>query len=288
MRDFNTHPQALALRVGLLIVAAVLLVFVSRQGWLRPVESAVAFVAVPIQRALDSTTGAAAYVLGSFQETRNLRAENAALRRTVEELLPEVARLRGAEIENRALREQLGYVQTSSEWDFISAQVIGRDPTNLLDVIIIDRGSNVGIERGMVVVTHLGVIGKVTRVASHWSKVQLITSPSSVVNAVIQGGPRRAFGNVYGSPEGRLEMRYILQTEELNVRDLVVTSGLGGGLPKDFVVGKVVDVEQADYELYQTALVEPFVDFSQLEHVMVVANFVPLPLEEREFTAPIP
>ena len=288
MRDFNTHPQALALRVGLLVVAAVLLVFLSRQGWLRPVESAVAFVAVPIQRALDSTTGAAAYVLGSFQETRNLRAENAALQRTVEELLPEVARLRGAEIENRTLREQLGYVQTNSEWDFISAQVIGRDATNLLDVIIIDRGSNVGIERGMVVVTHLGVVGKITRVTAHWSKVQLITSPSSVVNAVIQGGPRRAFGNVYGSPEGRLEMRFILQTEELNVRDLVVTSGLGGGLPRDFVIGQVVNVEEADYELYKTALVEPFVDFSQLEHVMVVANFVPLPLEERDFAGPTP
>ena len=286
MRDFNTHPQALALRLALLLVAAVLLVFLSRQGWLRPVESAVAFVTVPIQRALDTTTGAAAYVLGSFQETRNLREENAALRRTVEELLPEVARLRGAEIENRTLRQQLGYAQTNSEWHLLSAQVIGRDPTNLLDVILIDRGSSSGVEKGMVVVTHLGVVGRITGVASRWSKVQLITSPSSVVNAVVQGGPRRAFGNVYGSPEGRLQMRYILQTEELDVHDLVVTSGLGGSLPKDFVLGRVINVQQADYELYQTAEIEPFVDFSQLEHVMVVANFVPLPLEEREFPEP--
>ena len=284
MRDLNTRPQALVIRLALLIVAAVVLVFLSRQGWLRPVENAVSFVAAPIQRALDTSTGAAAYVLGSFQETRNLREENAALRRTVEELLPEVARLRGAEIENRTLREHLGYAQAHSDWNPVSAQVIGRDPTHLLDVIIIDRGSSNGLEKGMVVVTHLGVVGKITKVASHWSKVQLITSPSSVVNAVVQGGPRRAFGNVYGSPEGRLQMRYILQTEELDVHDLVVTSGLGGGLPKDLVIGRVVEVKQADYELYQTAEIEPFVDFSQLEHVMVVAEFVPLPLEEREFT----
>ncbi len=284
MRDLNTRPQALVIRLALLIVAAVVLVFLSRQGWLRPVENAVSFVAAPIQRALDTSTGAAAYVLGSFQETRNLREENAALRRTVEELLPEVARLRGAEIENRTLREHLGYAQAHSDWNPVSAQVIGRDPTHLLDVIIIDRGSSNGLEKGMVVVTHLGVVGKITKVASHWSKVQLITSPSSVVNAVVQGGPRRAFGNVYGSSEGRLQMRYILQTEELDVHDLVVTSGLGGGLPKDLVIGRVVEVKQADYELYQTAEIEPFVDFSQLEHVMVVAEFVPLPLEEREFT----
>ena len=284
MRDLNTRPQALVIRLALLIVAAVVLVFLSRQGWLRPVENAVSFVAAPIQRALDTSTGAVAYVLGSFQETRNLREENAALRRTVEELLPEVARLRGAEIENRTLREHLGYAQAHSDWNPVSAQVIGRDPTHLLDVIIIDRGSSNGLEKGMVVVTHLGVVGKITKVASHWSKVQLITSPSSVVNAVVQGGPRRAFGNVYGSSEGRLQMRYILQTEELDVHDLVVTSGLGGGLPKDLVIGRVVEVKQADYELYQTAEIEPFVDFSQLEHVMVVAEFVPLPLEEREFT----
>ena len=285
MRDFNVQPQALALRLALLVVAAVLLVFLSRQGWLRPVEDAVAFVAVPIQRALDSTTGATSYVLGSFQETRNLREENAALRRDVGRLHQEVVSLRGARIENRTLREQLGYAQTTSEWNLLPAQVIGRDPTNLLEAIIIDRGSSAGLEKGMVVVTPLGVVGKVTRVASHWSKVQLITSPSMAVNAVVQGGPRRTFGIVYGTPDG-LQMRYILQTEELNEQDLIVTSGMGGGFPKDFVLGKVTVVQQEDHEVFQTAVIEPLVDFSQLEHVMVVANFVPLPLEEREFTAP--
>lgn len=285
MRDFNVQPQALALRVALLVVAAVLLVFLSRQGWLRPVESAVAFVAVPIQRALDNTSGGAAYVLGSFQETRNLRAENAALRRDVEKLYQEVVSLRGARIENRRLREQLKYVQTSTEWDLLPAEVIGRDPNNLLDSIIIDRGTSGGLEKGMVVVTHLGVVGKVTRVSSRWSKVQLITSPSMAVNGVVQGGTRRTFGIVYGTPEG-LQMRYILQTEELNDNDLIVTSGVGGGFPKDLVLGKVTIVQQEDYEVFQTAVIQPLVDFSQLEHVMVVANFVPLPLEEREYIGP--
>lgn len=286
MRDFNVQPQALAVRLGLLVVAAVLLVFLSRQGWLRPVEDAVSYVAVPMQRALNSTTGAAAYVLGSFQETRDLREENEALRLDVEKLQRQVISLRGAEIENRTLREHLGYVQANTEWNFISAQVIGRDPTNLLDAIIIDVGQNGGLKEGMVVVTHLGVIGKVTRVSAQSSNVQLITSPSSAVNAVVQGGVRRTFGIVYGTPDGRLEMRYVLQTEELNERDIVVTSGIGGGLPKDFVVGKVMSVQQEDYEEFQTAEIQPYVDFSQIEHVMVVANFVPLPLEERNFSGP--
>lgn len=286
MRDFNVQPQALAVRLGLLVVAAVLLVFLSRQGWLRPVEDAVSYVAVPMQRALDSTTGAAAYVLGSFQETRDLREENEALRLDVEKLQRQVISLRGAEIENRTLREHLGYVQANTEWNFISAQVIGRDPTNLLDAIIIDVGQNGGLKEGMVVVTHLGVIGKVTRVSAQSSNVQLITSPSSAVNAVVQGGVRRTFGIVYGTSDGRLEMRYVLQTEELNERDIVVTSGIGGGLPKDFVVGKVLSVQQEDYEEFQTAEIQPYVDFSQIEHVMVVANFVPLPLEERDFLGP--
>lgn len=284
MRDFNVRPQALALRLALLIVAALLLVFLSRQGWLRPVESVVATVAVPAQRALDSTTGAAAYVLGSFQETRDLRQENAALRRDVENLYREVISLRGAEIENRTLREQLGYVRTSTEWRFVAAQVIGRDATNLLDFIIIDAGRNNGLAEGMVVVTPLGVVGRVTRVTSQSSMVQLITSPSSAVNAVVQGGVRRSFGVVYGTSEGRLKMRYVLQTEELNERDVVVTSGVGGGLPKDFVLGRIASVQQEDSEVFQAADIEPLVDFSQLEHVLVVANFVPLPLEERDFS----
>lgn len=286
MRDFNVQPQALALRVGLLVVAAVLLVFLSRQGWLRPVEDAVSYVAVPIQRALDSSTGAVAYVMGSFQETRNLREENEALRLDVEKLQRQVISLRGAEIENRTLREQLGYAQANTEWNFISAQVIGRDPTNLLDAIVIDVGQNEGLGVGMVVVTHRGVIGKVSRVNANSSNVQLITSPSSAVNTVVQGGARRTFGVVYGTPDGRLEMRYVLQTEELNERDIVVTSGIGGGLPKDFVVGRVMSVQQEDYEEFKTAAIKPYVDFSQIEHVMVVVNFVPMPLEERNFSGP--
>jgi len=274
------------LRVVFLVSAAVLITFLSTRGWFQPVESAVGLVTMPLQRILDASGRAVSSVAGSFTETRDLRAENAALKKTVDELVREVVMLRGAELENRTLREQLGYVQSATEWRYLPAQVIGRDPTKVLEYIIIDRGSESGVREGMVVVTPRGLVGRVTRVTPHWAKVLLITSPSSAVNAVVQGGSQRAFGIIYGAADGRLQMRYILQTEEVRLRDLVVTSGMGGGLPRNLTIGQVINVQRADFQMFQTAEIEPFVDFAHLEHVLVIANFLPQPLEERDNRAP--
>ena len=125
------------------------------------------------------------------------------------------------------------------------------------------------------------------------AEVQQLSDRESAIAALIQSS--RATGLVVGQPDGMLRMDYIPQLEAVsvddaagddeerrNVRegDIVLTSGLGGFLPKGLVVGQVTAVQQMDYEMHQTAVVRPAVDFSRLEVLLVITAFEQVPLEE--------
>ena len=75
-------------------------------------------------------------------------------------------------------------------------------------------------------------------------------------------------------------MEYIPQEEQIDVGDIVLTSGLGGVLPKGLVIGQVTEVLQMDYALFQSATVRPAIDFSRLELVLVITEFEQIPVEE--------
>jgi rod shape-determining protein MreC len=61
--------------------------------------------------------------------------------------------------------------------------------------------------------------------------------------------------------------------------DVVLTSGLGGGYPPDLIIGQVVNIRQREADLFQQASVQPVVDFSRLEIVLIITNFRPVDIE---------
>jgi rod shape-determining protein MreC len=71
-------------------------------------------------------------------------------------------------------------------------------------------------------------------------------------------------------------LTYLSQDIPVNVGEIVVTSGLGGGFPPEILIGRVVSVHHRDYELYQTAIIEPRSDFTRLEMVLIITNFEPV------------
>jgi rod shape-determining protein MreC len=216
-------------------------------------------------------------VVAGWQELQRLRAENAALRSTVEELTQEIIRLRAAELENRDLREQLRYAQAHRDYAPLPAEIIGFDSSALLRHAIINRGSDSRLEDGMTVVSPAGLVGRIVSRQARTSTILLISHPASSVNAVIQGRPG-ASGVVQGLPDGRLMMRYLPQAETVRVNDVVVTSGLGGAFPPNLAIGRVVQVETRDIDLFQQAIVEPFVNFRKLSQVLVLTGFQPAKL----------
>jgi len=249
-------------------------IFASSRHLLDAPRQAAARVVAPLQTGASRVGHALGDLASGWEELNRLRAENAALRRTVDELVQQNVALRAAELENRELRDQLHFARQHPDESLVPAEVIGFDSSTLLGNAVINRGRDDQLKPGMTIVSSAGLVGRITALTAHTSTVLLITHPSSSVNAVIQGSPG-ATGLVNGQPDGRLLLRYVPQGEPMKVNDIVVTSGLGGAFPRNLPIGRVVEVRTRDVDMFQEAVVEPFVNFRRLSLVMVATGFVP-------------
>ena len=211
----------------------------------------------------------------------------AALRQRNSELEAEVSRLQGQVIElqqrvdeTEILAALVDFSRANPESTYKGAAVVGRDPSPFLHYIIINRGSNDNILRGMPVVTNQGLIGRVDAVIADAARVQLITDPASAINVRLQNADTDAV--LIGSVTGDLSLDMISQDVTVEPGDVVLTSGLGGGYPPDLIVGQVLNVRKRDFELFQQATIQPSVDFARLEIVLVITNFRPVDIEPLE------
>jgi rod shape-determining protein MreC len=261
----------------LLFFLALLGFVLHRVGWLAPVEGAAVRVTIPAQKAIAFLVSRAGEVSQTTRDLRDLRQRNADLAAENARLFLENVRLREVLVEATLCRDLLGFAQAQPTFDVLGAHVTGRviglDPSNLQRFLLLDVGRGSGIGRDMPVVTDLGLVGRVSEVGPGWSRVLLLTDVSSSVNALTQS--TRASGLVQGQPDGSLLMRDIPQADAVSVGDTVFTSGLGGDLPRQILIGQVTGVLRRDSDLYQTATVKPTVDFYHLESVLVVTDFVP-------------
>ncbi|MDO8672559.1 MAG: rod shape-determining protein MreC [Dehalococcoidia bacterium] len=263
---------------AIILVLGVGVVFMSQRGWLYPVEDVLMRGLAPLQRAATSVFDPAFSWLSDLTSLQQLREENDRNRTTIDQLMGEVVRLREADIENQRLKAELNYKKDYSGTEYIPAAIIDRDPSNVIQSVMIDKGTEHGVKPGMVVVSPGALVGKITKSYTSSAKVLLITDPSSSVNGMVQRLDSRALGVVNGKVSG-LEMKYLPQSEAVKVNDLIVTSGLGGGFPKGLFVGRVSEVRRNDLEMFQDARIESAVKFSKLENVMVITSFVPTTLQ---------
>jgi rod shape-determining protein MreC len=262
----------------ILVVLALTGFVLHRAGLLQPVEGLFQRMTTPFQKAASFVVTRLDDLTEAFGDLGDLRQRNVELEAENARLLLDNVRLREFEHEAHLLRDLLGFSRANPGLDVLGAHIvgraIGRDPSNLQRYLVLDVGRDQGVERNMPVITDRGLVGRISEVGEGWSRVMLIIDPSSLVNALTQS--TRATGLVQGNVDGSLEMRDILQSDTLSVGDTVFTSGLGGNFPGQILIGQITEVVRKDFELYQTASVQPTVDFEHLEVVLVVLGFEPL------------
>ncbi|HWP34073.1 MAG TPA: rod shape-determining protein MreC, partial [Thermodesulfobacteriota bacterium] len=232
-------------------------------------------VAAGLARGVAYGLGAVERLWSGYVALLGVRAENAALREEIARLKLRQAELAEAAAEAERLRRLLG-LRERAGFSGVVATVIAVDASGWFRTVTIDRGSADGLERGLAVVTPDGVVGRTQAVASRAAKVLLITDPNSAVDALVQRS--RARGVVAGRLGPELEMRYVHRTEDVQVGDLVVTSGVGGVFPKGLPIG-VVSAVRKTTGLFQSVEVTPAVDLSKLEEVLVVTGVAQPPRE---------
>ena len=202
------------------------------------------------------------------------RTEIDDLQARVNELERENEELREIESEYRLLQSLFNRASQAPNIKRIIATVIGRDPSASVQSLLIDRGKADGVQVGKPVESARGLVGQVFRTTNDAAQVILISDAASSIP--VRLGSSRATGLLRGGGLGApMVIDWIDLKHEIEVGEVVLTSGLGGKFPQDMIVGRVSEVDRSEADLFQRAFVQPAVDFSALEMVFVITNFEP-------------
>jgi len=197
-----------------------------------------------------------------------LEEDNRVLNHKMAELQAELILYKEGYLEAQRLKKLLS-LQEEYQHNFIAARVIGKEQAALSKTLWINKGSAHGLKPGMPVLVPLGLIGRVTDVSWHSSKVLLLIDENSNVDVLIQR--TRVQGIVRGAGSRGCMVRYISKIQDVKEGDVVVTSGLSNIFPKGLLVGKVSHVNRMDVGLFLQIRVAPFADFASLEEVLILA-----------------
>jgi rod shape-determining protein MreC len=211
---------------------------------------------------IDSTWNRYIFLVGLEEENRKLTERLAVLEGRVNAL-------REANLECDRLRRLMG-IRETLEAPTITARVVGRERSSLFKTVVINRGSLDGVTTGAPVITHEGIVGRVTDVSWNVSTVLLLIDYNSNIDALVQEG--RAQGILQGAGAMECTLKYVERSEKIKVGDLVVSSGMAGVFPKGLPLGTITAIDRETSVLFQRIKVIPAVDVSKLEEVLVVGR----------------
>lgn len=260
-----------------LILLVIGVLVLGSSGYLDPVRGAVLRPIARLQSWIAVRVSATRDLLSSPRDVAAMQEQIRRLEQEVARLEQEIVSLREQASEAEILAALLNYARTQPESRYLATNVIGRDVSPFLRSIWIGRGSEAGLAHGMPLVTERGLVGRVVEVFPTVARVQLITDPEAAVNVRFQ--TTRAEGVLTPQLNGELWIDIIDQNAEILQDELVLTSGLGGKYPADIPVGRVISIRSRDFELFQQAVIQSTVDFEDLDIVLVITNFRPLPVD---------
>lgn len=206
----------------------------------------------------------------------HLQQENVMLKEKMAELQKENYQMREMAYANERLKRLLQFREKISS-SVIAAEVIGQDPSSWFKSVTVNKGEKDGVRKGMAVICPEGVVGQILKTSPRHSTVLLVTDYNSAIDALVQR--TRAKAIVEGKGENRCQLKYLLREEDVMIGDAVVTSGLGGNLPKGLMVGEIRRVDKREHGIFQYAELIPSVDLTRLEEVLIIAEST---LPERE------
>ncbi len=252
-----------------------LISFLSKDAnYIDNISSPVITIFAPAQKLMSNINKNIGAVFETIPQFFNLKQENEKMRQTVAELEHYRQKYIEYKEENTHLRAMLGFKQRNAQYELEAAEVIGRDSGNWFNIILIDKGLKDGLKKDMAVVTEEGLVGCIITAGENYSKVLLLIDERSSVSAMIQRTRDNGIlkGTIAPAPMGCVKMVFLPHDASLVKGDVVISSGLGGIIPKGIEIGEIIEVKKEPYELMQYAIVKPAVDFHKLERVFVIKN----------------
>ena len=269
-------------RTGYLFVAIAIghVILISAQVSTRrgvPVLEAVTFgLFAEVQRAAASVVASARGGWEGYFALQGVRTENEQLRAEIGQLQVRLQQERALATQARTLQTMLD-LREQTAFPTTTTTVIGAGASPEFRTLTIDKGTGDGLRPDMAVIAPAGVVGRIIMPGTRASKVQLLIDRNAGAGAITER--TRAQGVVVGTGGDRLRMEYVPGAADVKVGDRVVTSGAEGIYPKGFVVGQIESIERGA-GTFSNIVVRPAVEFSSLEHVLVV--LAPLAIDAKD------
>jgi len=259
----------------ILVIISVLMLLISSRDFIFGVKNTGLSLFSGIRNGIYELSSVVSRTVLSIKELTNLRKEHADLLKQLDRY-HELERS-NAEIyqENIRLKEQLDFSKTL-KYRRIPVQISGRDPNNLFSALIINKGSYSGVSNNMTVVAWQNgtqaLVGKVIQTGVLESLVMPVYDLNSLVSCRFSVSRFEGIVEGQGNSESSLIMRFVPRRarDEINIGDIVVTSGMGGIYPPGINLGRVSSINILEYETTLEVEVLPMIDFSRLEYVFVI------------------
>ncbi len=271
---FKQGPAPLALLTFYIAISLAIFVVDLRFRSLELLRQSIALVVDPVQRVAQTPGSLVDYAATYLQGLQALQKENSELKHAQLSTAPNLQRLAQLEAENDRLRKLLT-VKEREKANGQVAQILytARDPFSRK--VIVDKGQQSGITAGQPAIDETGVVGQVTRVFPFSAEITLITDKDQAVPIqVVRNGQRSV---VFGLGNGQLELRYMPANADIQVGDLLVTSGLDGVYLPGFPVAKVVNIERDSAYSFARIFCVPIAGVENFGEVMVLDPRTPLP-----------
>lgn len=279
---FNQGVSARARLIFFSFLAIALIVIDSRARLLETVRVGVGVVMYPVQRALLVPRDVIDRIGDFFTTVGSVTRENDQLKRQAVEQAQSIQQTQALLAENDRLRKMLGARERTGNTARL-AQALYESRDRFSRKLVLDVGSNAGIEAGSPVIDDIGVVGQVTRVFPLTSEVTLLTDKDQTIPVqVVRNGLRGvAFGGV---EPGSLDLRFMASNADVNNGDLVVTSGIDGIYPPGLSVATVTRVERVAKDQFARIVMAPTAGVQSHTTVLVLgmdrSRIPPKPVDE--------
>jgi len=259
----------------ILIIISTLMLLISSRNFIFGVKNTGLSLFSGVRGGLYELSSLVSRTVLSIKELTNLRKEHADLLKQLDRF--EELERSNAEIyqENIRLKEQLDFSKTL-KYRRIPAQISGRDPNNLFSALVINKGSYSGVSNNMTVVAWQNgtqaLVGKVIQTGVFESLVMPVFDINSLVSCRFSVSRFEGIVEGQGGSENSLIMRFVPRRarDEINIGDIVVTSGMGGIYPPGINLGRVSSINVLEYETTLEVEVIPMIDFSRLEYIFII------------------
>jgi rod shape-determining protein MreC len=278
-RFFNRGPSAAA-RLTFFALLSLLLLFIdARYKHLETIRQVLALPIQPLQRLATNLTTQPGVLWDQFSayldSQGNLLRDNLQLREQHTVYAAQLLQLQVLQEENAHLR-RLFEVAQHADFPMQMAEIVYVQRDIFKRKVFLDKGSQKNVAEGQVVMDETGVIGQVTRVYPWLSEVTLITDKDHAVPIQLLRTGLRAV--VFGSGDiSSLALRYMPISSDIQVGDVLVTSGIDGTYPPGLPVAKVIQIERDPAYPFARILCTPLAGVDQQRQLMIISGLQKLP-----------